>query len=112
MADPFRYFRIEAGELLEQLQVGLLQLERGPADSTLIPRLLRHAHTLKGAARVVRQPETAELAHALEDVLVPVRDGTAALTPAVVERALSLLDSIRAQTAALPLAEAPALRAA
>jgi hypothetical protein len=28
MADPYRYFRVEAAEILEQLQKGLLELER------------------------------------------------------------------------------------
>jgi two-component system, chemotaxis family, sensor kinase CheA len=51
--DPYRYFRIEARELLEGLSQGVLQLERGPASPELVARLLRLAHTLKGASRVV-----------------------------------------------------------
>ena len=38
---------------------------RAPGDRRLVARLLRLAHTLKGAARVVKQPAIAELAHAV-----------------------------------------------
>ena len=54
--DPLRYFRIEARELVDQISAGVLDLDPGrsrPPD--LVARLLRFAHTLKGAARVVRQ---------------------------------------------------------
>ena len=51
--DPFRFFRVEAAELSEELSRGVLALETGtPAE--VVPRLLRAAHTLKGAARVVK----------------------------------------------------------
>jgi two-component system chemotaxis sensor kinase CheA len=75
--DPFRYFRVEAAELTEVLERGLLALERGPPEGDLVQRLLRAAHTLKGAARIVRVPEIAEASHAIEDVLQPLRDRAA-----------------------------------
>ncbi len=37
--------------------------------------MLRVAHTLKGAARVVKQSQIAELAHGIEDLLAPFRQG-------------------------------------
>ena len=49
MSDPLKYFRVEAREIVEQLQSGVLELERS-GDS--VSKLLRLAHTLKGAARV------------------------------------------------------------
>ncbi|HTB22550.1 MAG TPA: response regulator [bacterium] len=67
--DPFRYFRVEARELLDGLNQGVLELERGGAPGEAIKRLLRLAHTLKGASRVVRLPELADLAHRVEEVL-------------------------------------------
>ncbi len=47
MADPYRYFRVEAAEILEQLQKGLLELERGAPAAEVVAKLLRLAHTLK-----------------------------------------------------------------
>ena len=77
--DPYKYFRIEARELLDQLGKGVLDLEKGVHETDLMARLLRLAHTLKGAARVVKQPAIADLAHAIEDALAPLREGGAAL---------------------------------
>ena len=56
--DPYKYFRIEARELLEGLSRGILELEKGLWDKARIGRLLRLAHTLKGASRVVRLART------------------------------------------------------
>jgi len=75
--DRFRYFRIEAADILTQLTQGALDLEKQAASGTVVPRLLRLAHTLKGAARVVQQREIADCAHALEDVLAAPKEAAA-----------------------------------
>ena len=69
--DPYQYFRVEARELLDGLTQGILQLEKGASapPSEGVARLLRLAHTLKGAARVVMQPRIAERAHTGEGIL-------------------------------------------
>ncbi|BDG08801.1 hybrid sensor histidine kinase/response regulator [Anaeromyxobacter paludicola] len=108
--DPYRYFRIEARELVEGLSRGLLALERAPADRALVSTLLRQAHTLKGAARVVKQQELGELAHGLEEALAPHREEGAPPVPRErVDAALALLDRISSGVAALaPAPPAPA----
>ena len=95
--DPYRYFRIEARELLDQLARAALDLDRGDAAS--VAQMLRAAHTLKGAARVVTQAEVADLAHQLEDQLVPHRDGGPA--PGLAGRVLPLTDRIAERLRAL-----------
>jgi two-component system chemotaxis sensor kinase CheA len=75
--DPYRYFRIEAKEIVEQLSRGVLDLEQGITGKDLVGQLLRLAHTLKGAAHVVKQADIAALAHQLEDVLLPFKGGDA-----------------------------------
>lgn len=87
--DPYRYFRVEARELIEGLTQGVLELEKGAAAADVIPRLLRLAHTLKGAARVVKQSSIAEHAHKLESLLTTHRGDGA--TPLAAERASELL---------------------
>lgn len=111
--DPYKYFRTEAREILDGLSQGALGLERGQADKEMIVSLLRLAHTLKGAARVVKQPEMAELAHGVEDILAPYREsqGPVPGTPAV--EMLRLVDQMTSRLAALdspvePAPEAPA----
>ena len=73
--DPYKYFRIEARELLESLTHGVLELEKGNSSKDLVGRLLRHAHTLKGAARIVNQAGISEISHSIEDLLSPHREG-------------------------------------
>ncbi len=108
--DPYRYFRIEARELLEQLSTGILDLEKsGNADK--VSGLLRLAHTLKGAAHVVRQGEIANLAHAVEDALAPHRlDGTT-MPRTAFDGILKSLDRISALLDALPQADSVAAAA-
>lgn len=105
--DPYRYFRIEANDLLDQLAKGVLDLEKGSAGAEPVMRLLRLAHTLKGAARVVRQAEIADLAHSVEDMLAPYRvescDGEQAVPRARVDGLLGALDAITAKLAQLPV---------
>jgi len=109
--DPYKYFRIEGRELVDQLAKGLLDLEKGPAAAELVARLLRLAHTLKGAARVVKQREIADQAHAIEDALAPFREGGGAVPRERVDSVLKMLDDVAARLAALqPEAEAEAER--
>ncbi len=98
--DPYRFFRIEATELLDQLGQGILALEKGTSAATLLS-LLRLAHTLKGAARVVKQPEIADHAHAIEDILTPVRDSGRAVDRTQIDALLALHDRIGVRVAAL-----------
>lgn len=93
-SDPYRYFRLEARELLEQLENGILEMEKGGGDAALVQRLLRHAHTLKGAARVVKQQHIADHAHAIEDVLSPYRDAADAVPAQFIETILKVLGEI------------------
>lgn len=106
--DRYKYFRVEAQELLEQLGRGVLDLEKGVPSGGAIGRLLRLAHTLKGAARVVRQPEIAEHAHRLEDVFGAIRDLEGSAPRAQIDLVLGLLDRIDARVAALASPESGA----
>lgn len=91
--DPYKYFRIEARELLDGLTQGIIDLEKSDASKELVSRLLRLAHTLKGAARVVKQREVSELAHSIEDVLTPCRDADGPIPKAQINRVLELVDA-------------------
>lgn len=113
--DPYKYFRVEARELLEALSRDALEIEKGSDAKETIPRLLRAAHTLKGAARVVRQPEIADAAHAIEDRLASHRDRQGAVPQSLAQELLKLVDAISmrvgqlAPPSELPHADLPAL---
>jgi two-component system chemotaxis sensor kinase CheA len=99
--DQYKYFRIEARELLEGLNQAVLDLERGERGTDLVGRLLRLAHTLKGASRVIKQPGIAELAHSIEDAFAPYRDGHGTIPQACTNQALGMLDKIAVKVASL-----------
>jgi len=99
--DPYRYFRVEARELLDQLGKGALELDKGAVAPELIALMLRLAHTLKGAARVVKQREIADHAHAIEDALAPFRENDNAVSRDGIDATLKALDQITLAVAAL-----------
>ncbi len=102
--DPYKYFRIEARDLLDQFAKGVLDLEK-EGGGALVQRLLRVAHTLKGAARVVKQTGIADRAHAVEDLLVPWRDRDGPLPRNEIDALLDELDQAETHLKALAPAE-------
>jgi len=91
--DPYQYFRIEARELLDQLNRGALDLEKN-SSAEHVAKLLRWAHTLKGAARVVKCAEIADCAHAIEDTLAPLRGTEQQATRSQIDTLLRYMDAI------------------
>lgn len=102
--DPYKYFRVEARELLDGLVQGTLQLEKGAPAPEVLARLLRLAHTLKGAARVVKQPAIAELTHTVEGVLTSQQGAARPLSGAQGSELLQLFDQITTLLQALETA--------
>ncbi|MEO6951284.1 MAG: response regulator [Polyangia bacterium] len=98
--DPYRYFRIEARELIDGLSRGALELERVGGGAEPVTQILRLAHTLKGAARVVKQPIIADLSHSTETLLEPYRDGRPIDKPHI-DELLRFVDRMTTQLAAL-----------
>ncbi len=109
--DPYRYFRPEAREIVERIGMEVTALEKGAPAREHVSALLRLAHTLKGAARVVKQGEIADLAHAMEDALEPLRGTDRAATGEELQQLLDLLARIGTRVAALPPPEAPPVTA-
>lgn len=103
--DPYQYFRVEARELLDGLTQGILQLEQdlSAPSSESVARLLRLAHTLKGAARVVRQPGIAQRAHSVEGILTTLRESNQPLYKTQASELLMLLDESSAHLAEIAL---------
>jgi two-component system chemotaxis sensor kinase CheA len=99
--DPYKYFLPEARDLLDQLGQGALELEKGLGSADLVQRLLRYAHTLKGAARVVKQVEIADRAHAIEGALAPFRDSATDVPSDRIDAILNLVDEMGTRVSAL-----------
>jgi two-component system chemotaxis sensor kinase CheA len=100
--DPYRYFRAEARELLDQLTKAALDLEKRPAGTEQVSNLLRLAHTLKGAARVVKQRDISDLAHVVEETLAPYRESGQPMERERIDSVLETLDAISVRLTQLP----------
>ena len=85
-------FRMEAEERLAVLSQGLVALEGTGATGEVIEPLMRAAHSLKGAARIVGLGAAVRVAHAMEDCLVAAQKGQVRLGPAHIDALLVGVD--------------------
>ncbi|MCE9618992.1 MAG: hybrid sensor histidine kinase/response regulator [Planctomycetes bacterium] len=104
--DLFELFRAEIETHGAALNEGLLRLEKNPADVQPVDALMRAAHSIKGAARVIGLDLAVDLAHHMEDCLVSIQKKKEACTPERVEQLLGGTD-ILTQLSALKEAELP-----
>jgi chemotaxis protein histidine kinase CheA len=90
-ADLIPLFVEEARDRLERLAMHVPLLEIAPQSAIEVKREL---HTLKGAGRMMRIGELAELCHAAEEVLHAARPGMVALLTRVVDELSVLVEEV------------------
>lgn len=101
-------FRAEVETHLPTLSDGLLVLEKDPARVDLFEALMRAAHSIKGAARVVGVHFAVEIAHVIEDCFVALRQGRVMMSASVVDALLQGVDLLQRVTQTSdPSANAP-----
>lgn len=88
----FDLFRSEVQSNVQVLDQGLLALEQDLEDVRLIEPLMRAAHSIKGAARIVNLDPIIQLAHAMEDCLVAAQAGQLMLGKADIDQLLAGVD--------------------
>src|SRR3954453_24195786 len=94
-------FRSEVETHSEVLSAALLALERSPGDTSRVDEMMRAAHSIKGAARVVGVEPAVRVAHGMEDCFVEAQKGALRLSPADVDvllRGVDLLGKISEAT--------------
>ncbi|MEW6365906.1 MAG: hybrid sensor histidine kinase/response regulator [Acidobacteriota bacterium] len=99
-------FRTEAEAQTAILTEGLLALEREPSATERLEPLMRAAHSLKGAARIVGLDQVVVLAHALEDCFVAAQHGALTIGSEQADLLLKAVDLL-ARLANIPEADAP-----
>lgn len=72
--DMLDLFRTEVEMQASVLEEGLIEIEADPHSSEKITPLMRAAHSIKGAARIVGLDDAVRLAHAMEDLLCAAMD--------------------------------------
>jgi chemosensory pili system protein ChpA (sensor histidine kinase/response regulator) len=101
MADQFdksgiiEFFLIEAGEHLQNLNTGLLALEKTPSDRSVIDELFRAAHTLKGSAAMMGFAGISDVAHKAEDMLGLFRSGSIPITRETMNFLFDSVDAVK-----------------
>ena len=103
-------FRMEAESHTATLSAGLVALEGASAAPETIEPLMRAAHSLKGAARIVGLDAAVRVAHAMEDGFVAAQKGRLVLGPEHVDILLRGVDFL-VQIAQVGEAELPAWQA-
>ncbi|GFE56677.1 chemotaxis protein CheA [Geobacter sp. AOG1] len=105
-------FREEADELLTDLELSLLELERNPTDEELVDRIFRAMHTIKGSSAMFGFDRITSFSHEVESVLEMLRDGRTAVTKELIVLTLAARDQIKEMLkSATGGGEAEALRA-
>ncbi len=94
-------FRSEVETHSEVLSAALLALELAPRDTSRIDEMMRAAHSIKGAARVVGVDPAVSVAHVMEDCFVEAQKGILSFSPGDIDillRGVDLLGRISAAT--------------
>lgn len=92
--DPTMYdlFCVEIETQSQILNEGLIEIERKPKDQKLLETLMRAAHSIKGAARVVNLDPIVGLAHAMEDSFVAAQHNQIEITVEKIDQLLRSVD--------------------
>lgn len=105
-------FLTESGELLDQLEADLVELERSPRDPEMLNKAFRALHTIKGSASFLALTNLVGIAHAAESALNAARSGVILVDRAAMDMLLRTIDVLRTQMRQLSegadLDEAPA----
>ena len=91
-------FVTESREHLSSIEPDLLSMEQlgSSAPAEVINRVFRAIHSIKGGAGFFAFENLKRLSHAMESVLMQVRDGKLEVTPEIMDVVLGSLDRLRA----------------
>ncbi len=89
-------FLAETAEGLAELDTALLRLERAPGDTATLALVFRLVHTIKGTCGFLGLPRLERVAHAAENLLGEVRDGTRVADGPLIGAVLAAADRMRA----------------
>jgi two-component system sensor histidine kinase and response regulator WspE len=88
-------FRAEIDLHLPALGEGLLALEKDPRDAERLESMMRAAHSIKGAAKIVGVEPAVRIAHAMEDCFVAAQGGDLRLDGNGIDALLRGVDALQ-----------------
>ena len=87
-------FRLEADELIGEIEIVILLVEENPDDADAINRLFRAVHTLKGSGAMFGLTDIANFSHGLESVLDRVRNRQLPVNRELIDLTLAYRDQV------------------
>ncbi len=87
-------FLVEAGDILEQLNEQLIDLEQDPGNYDLLNAVFRGFHTIKGGAGFLNIEAMVTVCHRAEDVFNILRQGQRQINPSLMDAVLQVLDLV------------------
>lgn len=91
----------EASEHIENLENGLLRLEKNPDDAELLNDIFRSAHTIKGSSGTVGLPDISRFTHVMEELLDDLRNKELTLHRDMINTLLEAVDLIKEMVSAV-----------
>lgn len=91
-SEMLQIFKTELSTHLQELNDSVLKLEADPENEEPLERLMRAAHSIKGAARIVELGGVSRLAHAIEDYFISLQKGERRLEQGGVTALLNSFD--------------------
>jgi two-component system chemotaxis sensor kinase CheA len=94
-------FLVEGGEILEELNEQLVDLEQTPEDPDLLNAVFRGFHTIKGGAGFLSIDALVEVCHKAENVFDILRQGQRTIDAELMDAILQVIDSVNAMFAGI-----------
>lgn len=88
-------FLTEAGELVDQLDEQLIEMERDPNDQDLLNAVFRSFHTIKGGAGFLAVEPLVSLCHRAEDVFNLLRQQALVMDAGLMDVVLQVVDRVK-----------------
>lgn len=95
--DILQDFLTESGELLEELESDLVDLEATPQDPELLNQIFRALHTIKGSASFLALTNLVAIAHCSESALNVARNGDLLIGKSEMDLLLAAIDVLKIQ---------------
>ena len=100
-------FIVEAGEIIENLNEQLVQIEKTPDDKDLLNAIFRGFHTVKGGAGFLQLSSLVEVCHAAESLFDELRNGRISMSPDLMDAVLQAYDEITTMFEAVKNGDTP-----
>ncbi len=96
-SDTIDFFLVEAGEHLQTINEELLSLEKSKDDLSLVDKIFREVHAIKGSAGMLGFSVVSQFAHKIEDLLAKLRDHKLDLSEIIIDFLFQSVDTLSHQ---------------